>query len=248
MFVFPDAQLYAVACDRIERAAELMPMIKGNLQNLRHRDHGPIHDALHRSVRDYYNQRATYEVLPKFLLTPEQWMAEKIDDRLREQVMEEWIRFYFGCELIVGTFSDSGQALLYYIKGNALRENENGISTVEFVTSSSIPGFLAIGSGAHNAEFWLGYRKHTLSCSPKRAAYHAYEAKLMAESSAHVNELTEMLIATKEQRCHLTPKQPESEEWSLREYAKLYAEYGPRSTEPLGIPLGTSEKRDKLFN
>jgi hypothetical protein len=247
MFVEADDNFFAVAADQIERASELVPMIRARLRELPRRDHGPIYDSLHHAVRDYYNQRATYEVLPKFMLTLEDWKSKKLDPDLRNTITREWHSFYFGSQLIIGTFADSGQALLYLVKGSSLKEHESGPPTVEFVTSSTLPGFTAIGSGAINAEFWLGYRNHTLSCSPKRAAYHAYEAKLMAESSAYVNDVTDMLVATRGGHVHLTKQKPESGDWSMSEFADLYKTYGPQSTEPLGIAPGSSDERDKLF-
>jgi hypothetical protein len=247
MYVEPNDRFFAVAADRIDKASELVPMIQNNLRALRYRDHGPIYDALHHAVRDYYNQRATYEVLPKFMLSFEDWKSGQLDPELRASVITEWQQFYFGCQLIVGAFADSGQALLYFIRGGSIKEQASGPSTVEFVTPSNFPGFAAIGTGATNAEFWLGYRNHTLGNSPKRAAYHAYEAKLMAESSAHVNEVTDMVVATRDGHFHLTKQKPESGAWSLSEFAELYKNYGPQSTDPLGIAPETSEKRDKLF-
>ncbi len=248
LFVFPEDRFFAVAADNIDGASELVPMMQRNLRALPRREHGGIYDALHHAVRNYYNQRATYEVLPKFMLTYEDWASGKLDPTLRANVIEEWQHFYFGTQLIVGTFSDTGQALLYFVRGYALKEKPDGSTSVEFVNSVSIPGFAVIGTGAANAEFWLGYRRHTLGLSPKRAAYHAYEAKLMAESSAHVNEVTDMVIATKSQCHHLTKQKPTSADWSLEEFAELYKSYGPQSTQPLGIAPGSSEQRDDIFN
>jgi hypothetical protein len=248
MYVMPKDRLYVVACDEIERASELVPMMQQNIQKLQYRNHGPIYDALHRAVHTYYNQRATYEVLPKFMLTPEQFRTERIEDALRDRIIAEWMSFYSGCQLIVGTFADSGQALLYTIDGRANRQDDKSPPTVELVRSVSIPGFAAIGSGAGNAEFWLAYRDYTLSCSPRRAVYHTYEARLMAEKSAHVNDNVELLIATKDEHFRLTKQRPQSGEWSLGELSELFKKYGPQSTEPLGIPRGASKERDALFD
>ena len=248
MYVLPKERLYIVACDEIDRASELVAMIQKNVEMLRHRNHGPIYDALHRAVYSYYNQRATYEVFPKFMLTPEQFRTERIEDALRDQIISEWMSFYFGCQLIVGTFADSGQALLYMIDGSANRRDDKSPSTVEFVKSVNFPGFAAVGSGAGNAQFWLGYRDYTLSCSPKRAVYHAYEARLMAEKSAHVNDNVELLIATKDEHFHLTRQRPQSGEWSLGGLSEQFKKYGPQSTLPLGIPRGASKERDELFD
>ena len=43
---------------------------------------------------------------------------------------------------------------------------------------------------------WLSRRQHTLGLLPLRAAYHAYEAKLTGEGSAHVNEHIDLVVAT----------------------------------------------------
>lgn len=86
-------------------------------------------------------------------------------------------------DLVIGAFDGRGRAFLFALDGRG---------TVENLT---LPGYAAIGSGADNAMFWLGYREHVLSMSPRRAAYHAYEAKLMAEKSPHVNSELDIVFA-----------------------------------------------------
>lgn len=61
--------------------------------------------------------------------------------------------------------------------------------------NGSFPGFWAIGTGAANAMFWLAHRGQMAAMRPLRAAYHAYEAKLMAEDAPNVNEHMDILIA-----------------------------------------------------
>jgi hypothetical protein len=232
MFLFPDEKLYVVAADRIEKAAELVAMIRIRLRSLAVRNHGFIQHALNECVQDYRRQRMTYEVLPKHMVTLEQWLLP-MDEALRQAVMHDWMVFDMNCSLIVGTFTDEGQAILYEIPSVAAIQQEDGQVKMQFVNVSSFPGFCAIGTGAENANFWLCYRGHNLAHSPERSAYHAYEAKLMAESSPHVNEKIEMVIATAEGHVHLTDRKPQQGEWSLATFKGMFEQYGPKSTEAL---------------
>jgi 20S proteasome alpha/beta subunit len=248
IFCQPKEQLYIAAADDIGKAAELVAMIQKNVSALSVKEHGPIQHALITAVRDYHMQRAAYEVLPKFMLSPLDLKTATINDEFRERVENEVAAFYIGCELLVGTFSDSGQAFLYQISGRPQVIHDDGSMTIEYVHHSVIDGFAAIGSGSHNALFWLAFRNHSGSCSPERAAYHAYEARLMAETSAFVNDQIEMVVATREGYVRLTKDKPKSRQWSLHKLAAMYKKYGPQPTEPLGIPPGKSKKRDDLFN
>ena len=56
--------------------------------------------------------------------------------------------------------------------------------------------------------FWLGYRNHHLGFPVRRAAYHAFEAKIMAESSPFVNESMDILVADSSRWCILSNTLP----------------------------------------
>ena len=87
--------------------------------------------------------------------------------------------------------------------------------------------------------FWMSYRKHKLGVSVKRAAYHAYEAKLMAEKSAHVNERVEIIIANVDKSWNFShDRLPAGDDCpvSLKELEKMYVRYGPQSTADLDPP------------
>jgi hypothetical protein len=233
-FSCPDEHLYVVAADQIDKAAELVPIMQRNLGQLAKRSHGTIQEALFRAVFTYHCERSGFEILPKYRLAREDW-AKPMDSELRQRVTADLIRFYLGCQLVIGTFDDSGRALLYRVHGVPLKQHEDGSETVEYLSLCNFPGYSVIGSGTQNADFWLAFRGHTLSCSPQRAAYHAFEAKLMAETSAHVNTKTHLLVATKDEHFQLTEQHPEQGDWSLTEFSELYKTLGPQSTEMLGI-------------
>ena len=112
---FPSEKLYAVASGSMERAAELLGVIQHEFSVLRVRDHGPINSALLSAVMKYRTERGWNEIFPNFLVTKGEWYSNTIDREQRAQVLEAWRRFDVGCDLIVGTFSDTGQALLYLI-------------------------------------------------------------------------------------------------------------------------------------
>ena len=234
MFTFADERLYICASDNVDKAAELCSIIRDNVRRLPHREHGAIQAVLQAAVWDYHRQRSLYEVLPKYLLTPQEWAQTSLDRDLRETVALAVMSYYFGCQLIIGTFADSGQALLYRVDGVGLSEPGNWDSIVEFVRSCNFPGFTAIGSGSENALFWLAYRNHVLGYNPRRAAYHVYEAKRMAETSAHVNNLFQFVIANRDSHTLLSDKTPERNGWSLNELQEMFSKKGPQSTEEIG--------------
>jgi hypothetical protein len=83
----------------------------------------------------------------------------------------------------------------------------------------------------------------------KRAAYHAYEAKLMAEKSAHVNEHIDMLIANKDHFwfCSTHPmrdtKLSKGCPVSLKQLQQWFEKYGPRDTSELDGVVGKKKPR-----
>lgn len=233
IFVNQEERIYIAAADNIDRASELCAMIFKRISALARREHGPILDVLIRTVWDYHRQRSIYEVLPKYLLTPRDWRRKNLDPTLRQTVATEVMSYNIGCQLVIGTFADSGQALLYRVDGDGLKQGWNWDSTVEFVAPCNIPGFTGVGSGARNALFWLAYRNHQMGYAVRRAAYHAYEAKRMAESSPFVNRNLHFLIANREHCTLLTNQKPSDGDWSLDELESDLRKYGPQDTSEL---------------
>jgi hypothetical protein len=124
---------------------------------------------------------------------------------------------------LIGAFDHNGQAFLFYLPGDGRVQN------------FCFPGFAAIGSGADNAIFWLGYRRHTLACALKRSAYHAYEAKRMAETSPHVNDRIDMIIAKKGEQINLNHRHLSVENCpvSITELSTLFKEFNVKDTGSL---------------
>jgi hypothetical protein len=113
------------------------------------------------------------------------------------------------------------------------------------VVPVNFPGIAAIGTGANNAMFWMSYRKHKLGVSVKRAAYHAYEAKLMAEKSAHVNERVEIIIANVEKNWNFSHDRPPVDNdypVSLKELEAMYLKYGPQNTADMIRQINSQRK------
>ena len=127
--------------------------------------------------------------------------------------------------MIVGVFDKDGQAYLFYLDGKGGVDNY------------STPGFSAIGSGEGNAMFWLSYRNHNKSFSVKRSAYHAFEAKVMAESSPFVNDKLDLLVASRDKWSFVSdalPTPPEAT-FTLSDLRAMFETYGPKNTETMGL-------------
>jgi len=136
------------------------------------------------------------EVFPKWSVTREEWLTKPLEADLRADIVEDTLLCDIGCDLIVGTFADSGVALMYVVWSIGKKENQ-GVSSLLFVENCQQPGFKAIGDPSDIANVWLNRRGHALGMKPKRAAYHAYEAKRMVENSIYVGKKTEIVIADK---------------------------------------------------
>jgi 20S proteasome alpha/beta subunit len=145
------------------------------------------------------------------------------DADLSPELLDGWRTYDFGCQMLVGAFNLKGQAYLLRVDGNGK------------VMNVTYPGFGAIGSGSSNAVFWLSYRNHNLSFSVRRSAYHAFEAKIMAESSAFVNEKLDMVMANRDQSFIVTDTEPAppGAPVSLIELREMFSVYGPKTTDDL---------------
>jgi hypothetical protein len=157
---------------------------------------------------------------------------DTIFESQRENVTNEWQTFTPSLQMLVGTFHESGIALLYMIG----RFPES----FAWVHPCQYPGHMTIGSGAYNAELWLNFRSQQLGNNPKQSAYHAYEAKVMAASSPTVNDNTEIVLAFADRHYILSEEKPEVEgcPFSLVELRELYPKYGPQNTAQLGHQKG----------
>jgi hypothetical protein len=156
-------------------------------------------------------------------------MSEDTSRDQQREVTEAWQQYDVGFHLLVATFNDDGQALMYLI---ARMEDSRA-----WVHRLFFPGIATIGLGAHAANFWLNYRRQVWGCSVRQSAYHAYEAeRLTTEPSSDVN--MELVIATKEKTFHLTHDVPELDGCpvSFSELEKMFSKYGPRDTNDLGHP------------
>jgi hypothetical protein len=233
MFVMPEVPMYVVAADKMNHASELVSMIKAEIMLLGVREHGPVYYAISRAVSNYHRERCVLEVLPKWGLSREEWLTAPLEGDFRADVAEDFLLCELGCDLIISTLAHNGIALMYVAWSMGKNENDGSPATLLFVENCQQPGFKTIGDPSDIADFWLNRRGHALGMKPKRAAYHAYEAKRMVENSIYVGKKTEMVIANKSTHAYLTEKSPVSGTWSFAELAAQFERYAPQSTEPL---------------
>jgi hypothetical protein len=123
----------------------------------------------------------------------------------------------------LGAFDAEGKPVLFQLDGDG------------HVTNAMFPGFAAIATGMGAAMFWLSYRNHNLGMGVKKAAYHAFEAKIMAETSPFVNDQIDLIIANKEKHYIIKRNRPNPEgiPITVPELRKLLRKYGPRETDDL---------------
>jgi hypothetical protein len=224
MFIDPALGLYTIAAGKMDRAAELFKTLASFYSDENHlKGYGKLFTSVHAASDCYKRVRFKYDVLPRFAHHPQSLRDDFNDSNLTPELLAEWREFDFGCQMIAGGFDPIGTAMLFTIEGNGQ------------VYNSMFPGFTAIGSGLSNAMFWLSYRQHNLGLSVKRAAYHAFEAKLMAESSPFVNNQIDIVIANKDKHFLLsrTNPNPEGAPVTMTGLRKLLRKYGVRETEGL---------------
>lgn len=229
MQVFADNGVYATAANEMDKAAEFIPMMNKNIATvpMEQRHYGDIMRLLNASVFLYRKERFQLDVLPQFRLPP-----EAFDPRLAglppatdRKIQKRWLGFDMGFSLLVGAFDLDGQAHLFHV------------GHLGDVTNISFPGFGAIGI-APQTMFWLSHREQRLGMSVRRSAYHAYEAKLLAEDSPHVNDHIDMLIANKNEHWFSSTHLPERGKGSPVTLANLrewFETYGPRRTDDLEL-------------
>jgi hypothetical protein len=240
MFTFPETDLYATAAGDVSYAALLMPMINATLAQISERSYGDILRGIIQTLFMFKMETFNLNILPKYGLPPASIAPTAtihpssliaamsvVPEEIRIKLEQEWNNFYLGCDLIIGAIDKFGQALLVYLFGEE-----------DVIRNGSFPGYCAIGSGSPNAMFWLSHRAHVLGMELKRAAYHAYEAKLMAEGSAHVNEHLDMIVATKGKHWMMTTHKPSAGSDCPVSFTQLkdwYEKLGPKDTDVLEL-------------
>ncbi|SRR5579871_2029807 len=243
LFDFPESDLYASAAGQIDQAAALMPMINQNISQTpsSQRSFGDIVRGVAQSLFMFKMEKFNLTVLPKYGLPPASIAPNStippssliagmalVPPAVQAELEKEWQAFELGCDLIIGAFDHSGQAVMM-----CQYSHEPDLRNVTF------PGYWAIGSGAPNAIFWLSHRAHVLGMGLKRAAYHAYEAKLMAEGSAHVNDHLDVLVARKGAHWHVSTHKPNQKTdcpIKISQLKKWQRKFGPSETDALDNP------------
>jgi hypothetical protein len=229
-FMFPEVDMYAVVAGKVECGAELLSTLAKMIGAIPkpQRTFGMILRTVAAGCYGYKHDKFTIHEFPKLRLPPHSMDPASATPELNAIVQEQWNRFSIGCDLIVSVFDCDGRAAFLQVNGD-----EHEIANITF------PGFGAIGTGATNALFWLSQRQHTLGLLPLRAAYHAYEAKVTAESSPHVNEHLDIIVAkdgvhyfsTTHTSLHPEKEHPEINPKNLK---KMQRRYGPRDTSKIG--------------
>jgi hypothetical protein len=233
-FMFPDARVYAVAADRVDRASELLFSFAKVVKEIpdEERTYGAIVRTLAMVCYGYKRDKFTTHEFPKLRLPPREMDPTTATPKFREIVQAQWENFSIGCDLIVATFCGDGTVCFLKVIGS-----EHEIANMLF------PGFSAIGAGSELASFWLSRREQALGQLPLRAGYHAYEAKRMAEGSPHVNKHLDIIVATKKEHwfCMSHPSNQgeiEHPEINIKNLRRLWKRYSPRDTAKLGKACG----------
>jgi hypothetical protein len=234
MFVYPKEQLYGTCAGRVETCGEIIYAVKSAFAELQGpRTHGTILTLLNTIVNGHRAQHFQLDVLQTNFLpvnpTP-QWQHEKIEQAYRD--------YDTNAHLLIGTFDERGQALLYFVGET---QDQPGLVHPRF-----FPGFHCIGIGARNANFWLRYRGQALGLNPKQSVYHAYEAKVMAANAPTVNDSTEVVMVSSGQEPFYFSEKieaPKDSPVSLPELESMFRKYGPQDTrKDLGHPLPKTRK------
>jgi hypothetical protein len=228
-FMFPDVGMYAVAADQVDRASELLFTFAKFLKDIPKagRSHGAIVRSLASVCYGYKREKFIAHEFPKLQLPPQELDPTTATSQFREKVQKRWEDFSIGCDLVVAAFCGNGTVCFLQLSG----------ATHE-ICNLAFPGFGAIGVGSENALFWLSRRQQTLGQLPLRAGYHAYEAKRMAESSPHVNDQLDIVVATNEEHwfCTTHPSvhtEKEHPEINIKNLKRLWKRYSPRDTAML---------------
>jgi hypothetical protein len=223
IFIAPDKNLFAVGAGQMDKAAELFEVIRDISQIIPGGTdrYGSLVETVGGAADLYKRVRFKLDVLPRFARMPQSLPDMFTDEHLTPSLLQAWRKYDFGCQMIVGGFNTAGQAFLLDVEGDGI------------VTNIGFPGFGAIGSGLSNAMFWLSYRNQNLGLPLKVSAYHALEAKVMAESSPFVNEKLDILVAVRGKWTFISDSKPVPEDaaFNLNELRQMLSVYGPKSTD-----------------
>jgi hypothetical protein len=230
MFIEAERNLYAVCAGNAVTAAEIFHTISSALGTLTVRHHGSIWRTLSESVNGVRSEKFLWDVIHTQHIVGNSIVGRLVADD-PANILASWRTYDVGAQLLVGTFDDEGQALLYYL---GAYEGRAGLVHLE-----AFPGHCCIGAGFTNASAWLNHRGQRLDFGVKRSLYHAFEASRMAASAPSVNEDVEILIATKDAHGYFSPRRSEPGPFdiSIPELEKMYRKHGPQSTERIAFTV-----------
>jgi hypothetical protein len=227
--MFPESGMFAVAAGRIDRAGEVLSSIDKFLTRIakEERSYAAIMKTISEVCFGYKREKFIAHEFPKMRLPPHVFDPLTVPRELDAKIQKRWDECSLGCDLIIGAFCNNKGACLIQVDSTSL-DLEN----------QTIPGIATIGVGADAASFWLSRRQQTFGESPLRSAYHAYEAKIMAESSAHVNKHLDVLVATSEKfwfctthrSAHPYDTHPEI---NIENLGEMLLKYGPQDTSAI---------------
>ncbi len=228
MHHYPDIGLYMTAANRIDRASELASMIENCLRHLPipDRDYTDCLQCVTACVYAYKKSVFELEILPRYGVPPRNFdLATAVKSPAYEgPLLEEWQKFDFQADLLIGVFEKHGLPYLFGVTGDGAVDN------------LSMPGYAAIGI-VDKPMFWLTRRAQALTMGVKRTAYHIYEAKLMGEDSPHVNEHIEFLAASRDKywywSTHRVPMGDPNPPVTLEQLKEWFEKFGPRITDEL---------------
>lgn len=226
MYFEPRSGIYAVCAGNMEVAGEIVAQIIERLPKIETRNHGTFRKLLTEVVYGHRSERFRLDVsLPRYEL-----IVGKVDPSLHSELVGDFRNYYTGAEIIIGSFHDNGMAMLYHLGSVE--------GTAGLVHPILFPGYVAIGAGSYNANFWLGYRRQRMSLNIDQSLLHAFEATMMASRAPSVNENTDICVVTKDQQHLFTNdiKPSRACPYSLELLRQQAEMYGPRSTEDLGFP------------
>jgi hypothetical protein len=228
MWLNDDLRFYAAGAGNLEYCGELISIIENELRDgikaVGKPTHSIIGTALNKSFHILRSQHFQWDIFPHISIHTVGTLIPQ------EKLVEEWQRFSLNFQMLFATFDFTGQALLYLIGQFC---DQNGHLIPKTVHLSEFPGCRAIGTGGENADFWLHYRRQSLSLSVKQSIYHAYEARRMAARSPTVNDNVEIAIVLPgEKSYHLTEdtRVIEGCPVSLPQLEEMFKKYGPQNT------------------
>ncbi len=230
--MFSHGNVHGVGADNLSVASELFYAITVQIEALRVRNHGTIWKSINEAVNGIRSERFMWQVLRSEHVIANDHIGILFQDE-PSKIQESWKNFYVGATLLIGTFDDDGQALLYYVGGM-----QDAPGLVHFM---QFPGHFTIGIGSQNAEAWLNYRNQALNLGVKQSLYHAFEASVMAASAPTVNREIEITIAMKDDTSYFGKNRnyPGKYSVSFAELNAMYKKYGPQRTEGISFMEST---------